>query len=123
MNNIEIINNIVVSKIIPNNDYEQTYLKLLKQALLNLQQSTHYKTKEKYTNEVYYRLNAFGITKDDIDLLKEIIDELPLRYYNEFVYDVLIDQYSINSLRKVYIYYIDDIIGELSNYERKQMGL
>ena len=123
MNNIEIINNIIIGKIIPNNDYEQTYLELLKQALLNLKQSKHHKTKEKYTNEIYYRLNAFNITKDDIDLLKDIIDELPSRYYDEFIYDVLIDQYSINALRKVYIYYIDDIIGELSSYERKQMGL
>lgn len=123
MNNIEIINNIIIDKIIPNNDYEQTYLELLKQALLNLKQSKHHKTKEKYTNEIYYRLNAFNITKDDIDLLKDIIDELPSRYYDEFIYDVLIDQYSINALRKVYIYYIDDIIGELSSYERKQMGL
>lgn len=123
MNNIEIINNIIIDKIIPNNDYEQTYLELLKQALLNLKQSKHHKTKEKYTNEIYYRLNAFNITKDNIDLLKDIIDELPSRYYDEFIYDVLIDQYSINALRKVYIYYIDDIIGELSSYERKQMGL
>lgn len=123
MNNIEIINNIIIDKIIPNNDYEQTYLELLKQALLNLKQSKHHKTKEKYINEIHYRLNAFNITESDINLLKEIIDELPSRYHDEFIYDVLVDQYSINNLRKVYIYYIDDIIGELSSYEREQMGL
>ena len=44
---------------------------------------------------------------------------LPKRYHDEFVGEVLVDEESIRSLKKVFEYYIQDIYHELDHEERK----
>lgn len=46
---------------------------------------------------------------------------LPERYHDEFIGEVLIDKESINSLRKVFEYYLQDIYDELSNKEKEKI--
>lgn len=44
---------------------------------------------------------------------------LPERYHDEFIGEVLVDKASIQSLRKVFEYYLQDIWSELSHEEKE----
>lgn len=49
--------------------------------------------------------------------IKECIQLLPERFHEEFVIDVLVDWASIKNLQKVFTYYIENIIDELTEKE------
>lgn len=53
--------------------------------------------------------------------VERCLELLPERYHDEFVGDVLVDKASITRLDKVFEYYIQDIIDELSVDELEKL--
>lgn len=98
------------------NDYQKFSLNIIKQNLNDLS----WANKNSLINDIKFRLeDAFDITEYEINKLKDALTELPKRYHEEFINDVLVDPESIRGIRKVYGYYIDEIFPELSEKEKE----
>ena len=98
------------------NDYQKFSLNIIEQNLNDLS----WANKNSLINDIKFRLNdAFNITEYEINKLKDALTELPKRYHEEFINDVLVDSESIRGIRKVYSYYIDEIFPELSEKEKE----
>lgn len=107
---------IIESVLIPETEYQKFSKKIIKMNLKDLR----WADKQNLINDIVFRLkDAFGIEKYHIDKLEEILKDLPKRYHEEFIEDVLVDQVSITSIRKVHEYYINDIFNEFTEKEKE----
>lgn len=112
--NIKILK-IIEEKLIPENNYQEFSKNIIK---MNIK-DTRWADKQNLINDIVFRLkDAFGIEEYHINELEKKIKELPKRFHNEFVNEVIVDQYSITSINDVYNYYISDIFEELTQKEK-----
>ena len=97
-------------------EYQKFSIKIIEMNLKDMR----WADKQNLMNDIVFRLkDAFGIEESHINKLEEILTDLPQRYHKEFINDVLVDQYSIINIRKVHEYYINDILNELTEEEKK----
>lgn len=52
--------------------------------------------------------------------LKDCFEMLPVRYHSEFK-EYIIDEYSIKKIDKVFTYFLEEIINELSDEEKSKI--
>lgn len=58
-----------------------------------------------------------------LEYINEILEDLPKRFHQEFIEDVLIidNNMCANDIRKIYEYYLADILDELTQEEKNNM--
>lgn len=58
-----------------------------------------------------------------LEYINEILEDLPKRFHQEFIEDVLIidNNMCANDIRKIYEYYLEDILDELTQEEKNNM--
>lgn len=54
-------------------------------------------------------------------IVEKCLEMLPKRFHKEFVDEVIVDEYSIQNLRKVFEYYISEIFEELTDVEKEPL--
>lgn len=109
---LQIIENILI----PETEYQKFSKKIIKMNLKDLR----WADKQNLINDIVFRLkDAFGIEEYHIDKLEEVLNDLPERYCKEFIEDILVDQASITSIRKVHEYYLNEVFQELTEEEKK----
>ena len=58
-----------------------------------------------------------------LEYINEILEDVPKRFHQEFIEDVLIidNNMCANDIRKIYEYYLEDILDELTQEEKNNM--
>ena len=65
------------------------------------------------------QLNDMLKNRENKKWIKEQIEMLPGRFRQEFIEDVIVDEASLDSFRKVYTYYVAEIWSELTDNEKE----